>query len=139
MDEHSLIQDRMRNFVKLNCKTFRPDPKPEGKKKEKKPYRYKRKATGEKEVFDIIWKERPHASQISGTKIKEPKPINFLHVLPKAQNKYPKFKLLKQNIVLGTDEEHHIWDHNRKSVENDPKWKWMFELEASLKAKYPTK
>ncbi len=33
---------------------FRPDPKPEPKIKVKKKYVYKRKATGEKEVFEKI-------------------------------------------------------------------------------------
>lgn len=125
-----------RSFVKLNAQRFTPDPKPEKKEKAKKPYRYKRKPTGEKQVFEEIWNERPHKSQISGDPIHEAYPIYFLHVLPKAQNKYPKLKLEKQNIVLGTADEHYDWDHNRKAIENDPKWKWMFELEASLKEKY---
>lgn len=129
----------MTKFVKLNGSSFRPDPKPEKQVKEKKPYRYRRKPTGEKEVFDDIWNERPHVSQISDEPITEAMPINFLHVLPKAQNKYPKLKLDKQNIVLGTADEHYTWDHRRKTILNDPKWKWMFELEATLKAKYPTK
>lgn len=115
---------------------FRPDPKPEKKVKIKKPYVYKRKPTGEMQVFLEIWNERPHVSQITGEAIKIPSPTNFIHILPKAQNKYPKFKLNKQNIVIGTEEDHYNWDHNRKSIENNPIWKWMFELEESLKQQY---
>jgi hypothetical protein len=127
-----------RNFVKFNASSFRPDPKPERKEKAKKPYRFKKKPTGEKEVFEMIWKERPHKSQITGDPIHEARPINFLHVLPKAQNKYPKFKLLKQNIILGTEEDHYAWDHARESIKDSPKWKWVFELETQLKEKYKT-
>lgn len=130
----------IRNFIKMNIESarkFRPNPKPEKVVKEKKKgLSYKRKATGEKELFLEIWNERPHYSQISFEPLGEPSPINFLHVIPKGMNKYPKFKLNKQNIVLGTDEEHYLWDHNRKAIENNPEWKWMFELEASLKEQY---
>ena len=115
---------------------LRPDPKPEKVLKAKKPYKYIRKPTGEAEVFKMIWEERPHKSQIGGEKITEAKPINFLHVLPKAKNKYPEFKLLKQNIVLGTAEEHRLWDEGRETIRNNPKWQWMFELEETLIAKY---
>jgi hypothetical protein len=115
---------------------FKPDPKPIKVIKKKSKYQWKRKPTGEKELFLEIWEERPHHSQISGLYIHQPTPSNFLHVIPKAQNKYPKFKLNKQNIIIGTEDEHYYWDHNRKDIENDPKWAFMFELEASLKEQY---
>ena len=115
---------------------FRPDPKPERVLKQKKRYKFIKKATGEKEVFKMIWDERPHRSQISGKVISEATPTNFLHVLPKAKNKYPEFKLLKQNIVLGTAEEHRLWDEERESIRDNPKWQWVFELEETLKDKY---
>lgn len=114
---------------------FKPDPKPEKKAKVKKAYRYKRKPTGEKQVFKTIWDESPHASQIGGVDIIDPTPTNFLHVLPKAKNKYPKFKLNPQNIILGTVYEHYVWDHKR-SLATGPEWKFMFELEESLKKQY---
>lgn len=115
---------------------LRPDPKPEKVLKEKKKYKYKREPTGESEVFKMIWDERPHKSQIGGEKINEAKPVNFLHVLPKAKNKYPKFKLLKENIILGTPEEHRLWDECRETIRNNPKWQMMFELEEVLINKY---
>lgn len=111
------------------------DPKPEKVFKEKKAYKFKKEPTGEAAVFAQIWKERPHKSQISGKEIKEATATNFLHVLPKAKNKYPEFKLLKQNIVLGTKEEHFIWDNARhKAVGKD--WDFMYALEHALKIKY---
>ncbi len=126
----------MAKFVKLSCDRFTPDLKPEKVIKPKKVYQYKRKATGEKEVFAEIWKERLHKSQISDEPIHEPAPINFMHVLAKGKNKYPKYKLLKINIVLATDDEHFAWDNARHLIVNDERWAWLFELEAELKEKY---
>lgn len=127
----------------FNPNKFTPDPKPEpkAKKKAKGLSRYK-KPTGEKPMFENIWNSRPHKSEISETPIPEPSPFNFLHVIPKGQNKYPKFKLYEKNIVLGTYDEHHIWDNARHLADpEDPKWARMYALEAVLiqeyKIKYP--
>lgn len=69
---------------------------------------YKTKPTGELELFKEIWLERPHKSELSGENLLSPtnlKWINqFLHVLPKSL--YPKFRLNKDNILLGLPEEH---------------------------------
>ncbi len=115
---------------------FRPDPKPEKIVKKKTPYKYVKKPTGEKAVFESIWKERPHACQVCGVVITDCTPTNFAHVLPKAQNKYPKFKLNKQNILIACPLCHHNWDVKRWITELMPKWKWVFELEESLKEQY---
>jgi len=119
---------------------FRPDPKPEKTVKPKKVYKYKRKPTGEKEVFEEIAKERPHRCQICDMAIMDLTPSNFMHVLPKAQNKYPKLKLEKQNIVLACDHNgdncHYKWDFERYKTINRPEWEKIYELEASLKEQY---
>ncbi len=126
----------MANYVKLSCNTFTPDLKPEKVVKEKKVYKYVKKPTGEKEIFADIWKERPHKSEISGEPIHEPTPSNFMHVLAKGQNKYPKYKLLKENIILADAEEHHMWDNARHLIVNDKNWAWIFALETELKSRY---
>ncbi len=131
----------MRTFIKFNNSgKFNPDPKPEKTVKVKKVYKYKRKPTGEAAIFKEIWNERPHVCQICNCIIPSPEPGNFLHVLPKAQNKYPKMKLFKPNIVLGCDYRgndcHHNWDNNRSDLLLLSFWDWMFELEASLKEQY---
>ena len=115
---------------------FNPQPKPEKVEKKKKRYVWKRKATGEMQIFDSIWSERPHYSQSSGELIYAANPGNFMHVLAKGLNKYPKFKGNKQNIVLVTEEEHYAFDFARHEIKDDPKWQWVFELEASLKEQY---
>lgn len=102
----------------------------------KKKYKYKPKNTGQSVVFEQIWNTRPHKSQISGEPIYDATPSNFMHILAKGQNKYPKFILLKENIVLATAEEHFLWDNMRYKVINDEKWQWVFEKEKELKERY---
>ena len=115
---------------------FRPHPKPEKKVKEKKGLSYKRKPTGEKEIFEQIYAERPHVCQVCGCGLGEVGPSNFPHVLPKGQNKYPKMKLDKQNILLSCPDCHFMWDNARSQCIGDKDWDWVFELEACLKDKY---
>jgi hypothetical protein len=67
--------------------------------------------TSETEMYQDIWARRVHVSFISGAPIPgPPQPWNFLHVLAKAMNKYPKFRLNPDCIILGTYEEHHLLD-----------------------------
>jgi hypothetical protein len=106
--------------------------------------------TGEALLFDTIWKTRPHVSYISD------KPINiiphsdlwyncFLHVLPKG--KYPGFRLLDINIVLGLPEEHLLYDQGTedqrkkyaKQCENEGggcDWDKLYALAENLKLEY---
>lgn len=116
---------------------FNPQPKPEAVLKNKSVLKKEKKPTGEKAVFQNIWDKRPHKSQISGERISEAKAINFLHVLAKGQNKFPLFKLEEENIVLGTEEEHFIWDNARHLIPPNHKgWKKLLEKESLLKEKY---
>lgn len=90
------------------------------------------KPTGEGVVFKEIWNERPHISFVSGTRLNNPYPTNFAHVLPK--KKYPKLRLEKENIVLLTFDEHFQWDNGlRSELAELPQWEKMFELEERLK------
>ena len=78
-------------------------------KKKPKPLSAKKKVTGEAVVFDMIREEREHVSFISGIGV----PCiahNFAHCLSKAENRYPKFKLRKDNIVLLSEQEHELYD-----------------------------
>lgn len=97
---------------------------------------YKKKATGEREVFEVIWNERKHVSFVSGQPLRnEAKAWFFAHVLPKST--YPRFRLLPKNIVLLTFDEHYEWDNgDRDKLRKDPKWNAMFALEAELKELY---
>lgn len=115
---------------------FRPDPKPVKKPKNISYYKFKHKPTGLLDLYKEIWNERPHTSQISGEPLGEFSIMFFSHILQKGQNKYPKFKLNKQNIVLKTYDQHYLWEHNKGNLVTLPEWKWIFELEASLKEQY---
>lgn len=127
----------MRQFIKLNLAgRFRPDPKPEKIDKPKKKYSFTKKPTGEKEIFMKIWDGRPRYCQICFVPIAEATPTNFPHILPKGLNKYPKFKLNPQNILLACEDCHTKWDHKRKDIQHSEEWKWVFELEESLKEQY---
>lgn len=99
------------------------------------------KVTGEKKLFEEIWQERPHVSQVSG------KPLlpdfhklwhwQFAHVRSKGAD--GNNRLNKDNIVLLTWDEHHAWDNARHTLKNKPEWTFMFERYESIKLSKFTK
>jgi len=109
-----------------------------------KPYRYKRKATGELELFKKIWIRREHKSFLSGKKLNTFDVSLFAHVLPKAQNKFPKWKLNPHNIILLTKYEHYLLDHGSEderekyAKENNCDWNKIYSLYNELKEAYET-
>lgn len=69
-----------------------------------------RAATGELMLFRAIWDSLPankRISCVSGIML-EFSPSIFMHVLPKGR--YPEYRLLWENILLGTQEEHFLID-----------------------------
>ena len=99
------------------------------------PIKYRRKPTGELEVFKSIWAERPHYSQVSGEWLGDDLNVSFFsHILPKSH--YKRFRLNKQNIVLKTEKEHHLWETQAWKLKDLPEWKWVFDLKQSLKEQY---
>lgn len=93
------------------------------------------------EVFNEIWDERPHHSEVSG------KPLlrrghtqwhwQFSHILPKSV--YPKFSERKDNILLMLPEEHELWENGKRKIRMDEKWRHVFELAEKLKQEYHDK
>ena len=129
----------MRSFIQYNkfVSRFRPDPKKEKTEKApKKGLSYKRKNTGELPIMLEIWEERGPFSQVSGEHLGEFNVSFMAHILPKGQNKYPKFKLKKENIIIISFDEHFQFDHQKKSIINQELWQWVFQLEESLKEEY---
>ena len=56
-------------------------------------------------MFMDIWKKRPHLSEVSGNYLgMEPLSTYFHHILPKS--KYPELRLVEENIILLTLDEH---------------------------------
>lgn len=118
---------------------FRPRPKQFSPVKEKKGLKTKKKVTGELELFQAIWAVRKHVSHFSGEQIQEFAPVHFMHILSKAKNKYPLFKLYPKNIVLGTEDEHHA-HHSIARSDWDPDFRKEIErLEVELKSEYEQK
>ncbi len=125
----------MTKYVKLSCNTFKPDLKPLKVEKAKKPYSFKKKPTGEIDVFKNIWEERGPYSEISGTFLGEFNVCYFIHILPKGKNKFPHFKLRPDNIILGSLAEHHNFDNARYKCVG-PEWQPLFQKESDLKEEY---
>lgn len=124
--------------------TFNPQLKqgmPDKKDKKpikRNPIKKKRKRTGEKPLFEAIAESREWICFVTGEKLYQLKSTQFSHVLPKALNKYPLYKLYEPNIILLSDEAHRMWDFSpRSELMKDPRFDKLFELEAKLKAHYP--
>ena len=90
------------------------------------------------QLFNLIWEEREHKSQISGQPLLNKGHLKwhwqFSHILPKGL--YPKFKLERKNVILMTPEEHQLWGERPDKIRHQPKWAWIFELHEKLKQEY---
>lgn len=92
----------------------------------------RRKPTGEAKVFQAILEQRGPYSQISGQYLGEGfNPWWFSHVVPKSIA--PELRLDERNIILKTPDEHATWENKKHTIRDNPKWKWVFELEEQLK------
>jgi hypothetical protein len=58
----------------------------------------------------------------------------FSHCIGKKT--FPKFKYDKRNIILKSPDEHILWENHKHKIRDNPKWKWVFELEEALKQEY---
>ena len=106
-----------------------------------------RKATGELQIFKIIWEISNKRSYISSIPLIDHKPGTemwfsyFSHVLSK--NKYPYFRLYLRNIALLTKTEHQLYDagteEQRKeyvSVHPQTDWSLLDTLKTDLTEEY---
>lgn len=135
-------QDNQLIVVKAGyCQKCNYDQKQAKKKaagKKSGPYRFVKKATGEAEVFEEIAEEREWRCYVTGEPLRHLTPTSFMHVLSKALNKFPLFKLHKPNIQLVKDDIHFRWDHTPRSELTEPYWEKLFKLEEELKNEYKT-
>ncbi len=123
---HQLKQDKKKASGKKVSKSFAS-------------YGYK-EPTGESDLFSEIAEEREWICFVYGDILTELKPQQFAHVLPKALNKYPLFKLNPRNIVLLSDKAHYLWDFGvRAELRKDERFNALFELEEELKKEYKNK
>lgn len=69
----------------------------------------------DRKFFQEIWKERSHNSEISGQNLgDEYNPVFFSHILTKGS--HPKFRHLKENILLMTFFEHQEYEFADRST-----------------------
>lgn len=136
---------------------YRTDKKWEGIVEKKKQSYIKRvqlkkkpkQSTGQKEVFEQVLIRDGDKSFISGYAINEIRAGNFIHILAKGQNKYPAYKNYIENIKIGTEREHSLYDHGTEMsrlqyaidvLKGDGykvNWKELYELAGFLKIIYP--
>ena len=106
--------------------------------KNTKPYR--RKPSGEGDLFKEIWESTPIEERVSFvTGLPLPDVNNaysyyFSHVLKKGSYKH--FRLYKKNIVFMTLEEHNTWEINQYKIKDDPMWSHVFKLKEELINEY---
>lgn len=132
-----LIVVKIGRCDKCNYDYKQQKKKAAGKKTGK--YVFKREPTGEAQLFEDIAEKRDWICFVTGERLNELTPTQFLHVLPKALNKYPKFKLYEKNIVLASNDTHFKWDHTpRSKLRKNPLFDKLFALEEELKEEYKT-
>ncbi len=104
----------------------------------------------EAEVFRIIWEGRERVSFLTGDRLEKYTDTSqwynlFAHVLSKAQNKYPKYRVNPKNIVMLTPHEHGLFDHGtvrqrqKYADETGCDWNKLFEFKEELKNEYKEK
>ena len=94
--------------------------------------KYKRKKTGELELFLELWDERPHVCQVSGDYLPEFSVGCMAHCLTKGA--YGSMRLNKKNIIFMRYDLHHMYDHQTDKAKKDPRFKWVFELAEELRS-----
>lgn len=78
-----------------------------------KVYKYKRKTTGERELFLSIWLKRPHKCENCCTYLgEEPKTFYFSHI--KSKGAYPELRLVEENIEILCLNCHQAWENNKE-------------------------
>ena len=90
------------------------------------------------DLFNEIWSEREHRSEIDGSQLL-PKGhklwhCQFSHILP--HGLYARFEYDKRNIILKTVEQHQLWQFHVDRIKDKEEWKWVFDLRDSLKEEY---
>jgi len=128
--------------------------KEEGKPKKRIKRITTNKGTEQRDLFLSLWSTREKVSYLSGKPLahlegyKDNKELAglfysiFAHVLSKALNKYPKFRLEPTNIIFLSPEEHTLLDHGTEdqrkkyAKDNNCNWDKVYSLREELKEKY---
>ena len=106
--------------------------------KKDKPYFHKESGitfTNQIQLFEYIWETRPHVSEVSGNRL----PYKghpqwhwcFAHILSKGA--YPSTRLIPENIILLTPEEHDLQETFLEFKERKEKLKQKYYSENQIK------
>lgn len=115
---------------------FNPDPKKYSAPKVPKGLKQKSKEpTGELAMFKEIFVERKGICAVTSRPITF-HPMSFMHILSKGA--YPKFRLVKKNIVMVIPEIHDMYDNGGKEwfLSQYPKAQFIYDLKEELKIEY---
>ena len=115
---------------------FNPQPKTYSQPKLKKGLKQKLKEpSGELVLFKQIFQDCKGKSMITGKEL-EFHPNNFAHILSKGA--YPRFRLLKKNIIFCEYEIHDLYDNSSREhlLSVYPKAKLFYELKDELRTEY---
>lgn len=93
-------------------------------------------ATGEKELFWNIWRNHDHFCEVCDLHILYFNPAHFAHILSKAENKYPKFKLHPDNISVMCLGCHTTYDHENHKVASDRRFDFIIKRAKKLIDEY---
>ena len=86
-------------------------------------------------MFAQIWEDREHVSEISERPLGDEANVWFFaHILPKGA--YGRFRLREDNIVLMTQDEHYMFDHQTHKAKEDPRFDGVFKKAEELKREY---
>lgn len=120
-------KDRIRKELRIKkYQSYKPKPK---------------KVTGERLVFDEIWRERLHFCEVCNEPIvrKNNSVGMFSHILSKGS--YPELRLDPENILLkgdglnGNCNCHRKWEERTAEMRQEEMWKPIFLLQEALKQK----
>jgi len=75
----------------------------------------------EADVYEVIWRKRPHQCEVCEAPIESPRPENFSHLLPKGS--YSNYKRDERNIRIQCKGCHDMWhDQGPEKLKSVHRW-----------------
>jgi hypothetical protein len=93
-----------------------------------------RKVTGERDLFIALWHHCKGKSMISGKDLWGPEHPQFHHQFSHILGKgtYPELRLVEDNVVPCTADEHAYYEQEPAKCKADPLWKWVWDRREKL-------
>lgn len=94
----------------------------------------KRKKTGERKFFELLWEERKHRCGVCDKRLHWFNVTYFAHIIGKGAE--PKLRLEKDNIEILCYDCHQTFDHATHKAKEDERFDFLFKKKELLKQKY---